>query len=102
MLFRSAAIAFEAENFAEAHGAAQSALVAAEAARRMCEVVTSRALLARVLIARGDPSGAKRCLDPILDHVGDREGIGARAHAAWLLAARALGLSVPTMDQTLS
>jgi ATP/maltotriose-dependent transcriptional regulator MalT len=87
----AASIAFEAGNFAKASSAAQDALVAAEATRRMCEVVNSRAMLARVLAAQGDSSGASRWFDPILARVRDCDGLSARAHAAGLLAAEALG-----------
>jgi hypothetical protein len=102
VLNAAAEIAFEGKNFAEAYGAAQSALVAAAEARRVCEEVTSRALLARVLTARGDPAGARGWLDPIQDRVVHREDLSARARSAWLRAAQSLELSVPTKDQTLS
>jgi DNA-binding SARP family transcriptional activator len=101
VLNAAAAIAFKAGNFAEASSAAEDALVAAETTRRVCEVVNSRALLARVLAAQGDSSGARRWFDPILARVRDCDGLSARAHAAGLLAAEALGLRIPTVDQTL-
>ena len=102
VLNAAAAMAFKAGNFAEASSAAQDALVAAEATRRVCEVVNSRALLARVLSAQGNSAGASRWFEPILARVRDCDGLSARAHAAGLLAAKALGLRIPTVDQTLS
>jgi DNA-binding SARP family transcriptional activator/tetratricopeptide (TPR) repeat protein len=98
----AAEIAFEAGNFGEVCGIAQDALLAAEATRRVCEAVTSRALLARALAAEGDASGARGWLDPILDRFGECDGISARARSAGLLAAEILGLSVPTVVQTLA
>lgn len=95
-------IAFQAGNFVEAFDNARDALVAAEATRRVCEAVISRAILARVLAARRDASSARAWLDPILDRFGDCDHLSARAHSAGLLAADLLGLSVPTMDQTLT
>ena len=107
VLNAEAEIAFEEGNFSEAWSAAQDALVAAEAARRVCEVVTSRAMLARVLAARGDASGARGCFDSILARAGlaragDCDGLSARARSAASRAAEALGPRVPTVDQTLS
>ena len=52
----TALLAFEAGNLAEASSAAQDALIAAEATRRVCEVANSRAMLARVLLAQDDCS----------------------------------------------
>jgi hypothetical protein len=101
VLNAAAEIALADGNFDEAHGAAHGAFVAAEATRRVCEVVNSRALLARVLAAQGDASGAIRWLDPVLTRLGECDGLSARARSAGLLAAEALGLGVPTVDQTL-
>ena len=102
VLNAAAGIAFENGNFTAATGAAGDALVAAEATRRVCESVISRAWLARVLGVQGDSSGAERWLDPILALVGEHDDLSARARSAWLLAIDALGLGVPTLGHTLS
>ena len=67
-----------------------------------CDAVTSRALLARVRAAQGDHSGATRWLDPVLGRLGGCDGLSARARAAGLRAAEAVGLAIPTVDQRLS
>jgi DNA-binding SARP family transcriptional activator len=102
ILNATAEIAFEAGDCAEACAAAQDALVAAEATRRVCEAVTSRALLARIFADQGDASGARDWLDPVLARVVQPDGLSARARSAGLRAATALGLRLPTLDQTLS
>jgi hypothetical protein len=102
VLNAAAEIAFANGNFSVACAAAKDALAAAEATRRACDAVTSRALLARVLAAQGDASGARRWLDPILARLGECDGLSARARTAGLRAAEALGLGIPTMNQTLS
>jgi DNA-binding SARP family transcriptional activator len=102
VLNAAAEIAFDEGNFSEACGAAQDALIAAEATCRVCEAVTSRALLAHVLAAQDDPSGARRWLAPILARLGECDALSARARSAGLRAAQASGLDVQTVDQTLS
>jgi DNA-binding SARP family transcriptional activator len=102
VLNAAAEIAFAAGNLSEARAAAQDALVAAEATRRRCEAFSSRALLAQVLAAQGDPSGARGWLDPLLARVAEPDSLSARARSAGLRAADALGLRIPTVDQTLS
>ena len=101
VLNAAAAMAFEAGNLAQASSAAQDALIAAEATRRVCEVANSRAMLAQILAAQGDSSGASRWLDPILALVREGDGLSSRARAAGILAAEALGLCIPTVGQTL-
>jgi DNA-binding SARP family transcriptional activator len=102
VLNAAAGIAFENGKFTAALGAAEDALVAAEAIRRVCESVISRVWLARILGAQGDSSGAARWLDPILALVGERDDLSARARSAGLLAIEAQGLRIPTLGHTLS
>ena len=64
ILNAAAEIAMAAGEFHEACGIAQEALAAAEATRRVCEIVISRALLARALTAGGDVLAARGSLDP--------------------------------------
>ena len=101
ILNAAAEIAMAAGEFHEACGIAQEALAAAEATRRVCEIVTSRALLARALTAGGDVLAARGWLDPILARFEDCDGVSARARSAGLFAARAMGLRIPTTNQTL-
>jgi tetratricopeptide (TPR) repeat protein len=101
ILNATAEIAFAAGDLIQAYGLAQEALAAAETTRRVCEIVTSRALLARALWAQGDAAGARSWLDPILQRFDDCDAFSARARSAGLLAAEALGLRIPTVDQTM-
>ncbi len=94
--------AFAKGDLFEASRAAEDALVAAEATRRLSEAAVSRALLARVLAVQGDSAGARCWLAPILDSIGKYNGLSARARFSGMLAAEALGLRVPTVDQTLA
>ncbi len=102
VLNATAEIAFEEGDCAAASAAAREALAAAEATRRVCEAVTSRALLARIFADRGDASGARNWLSPVLASVAEQNGLSARARSAGLRAATAVGLRLPTLDQTLS
>jgi hypothetical protein len=102
VLNATAEIAFEEGDSAEACAAAREALAAAEATRRVCEAVTSRALLARIFADRGDASAARNWLHPVLARVAQPDDLSARARSAGLRAATALGLRLPTLDQTLS
>ena len=94
--------AFAKGDLSEARSATEDALVAAEATRRLSEAAISRALLARVLAAQGDSFGARCWLAPILDLVAEYNGLSARARSSGTLAAEAIGLCVPTVDQTLA
>jgi DNA-binding SARP family transcriptional activator len=98
----AAQIDFEEGDLTAASGAAQEALVAAEATRRVWEAAISRAILARVLAARGDRAGARRRLGPTGARAAPGSGLSARARSAELLASRDLELRIPTLDQTLS
>jgi DNA-binding SARP family transcriptional activator/predicted ATPase len=108
VLNAAAGIAFENGNFTAARRAAEDALVAAEATRRVCESVIARAWLARVLGAEGDSSGAARWFGPMLalvgEHglVGQHDDLSARARSAGLLAIEAQELRIPTLGHTLS
>jgi hypothetical protein len=102
VLNATAGIAFENGNFMAALGAAEDALVAAEATRRVCESVVSRSWLARILGAQGDSTGSERWLDPILALVGEHDDLSARARSAGLLAIEAQGLRVATLGHTQS
>ena len=100
VLNAAAEAAFGSGHFAEALDAAQDALAAAEATRRVSEAATSRALLARIVTAQGDRSAARRWLDPVLDGMGETDGLSARTRAIALHAAKDLGIWIPTLGQT--
>lgn len=99
VLNMAAASDLAAGRFADARAAAAEALAAAEATRHAWESAISRALLARIHAAQGDPAGARQWLEPVLASVGIRDGLSAAAQAAVLDAAASLGLPAPAPDQ---
>ncbi len=102
VLNAAAQIDFEEGNMAAASSASEEALVAAQATQRVWEAAISRALLARVLVAQGDLTGARARLGAIGVGGAGFGGLSARARSAELLAARAVGLAIPTLDQPVS
>jgi DNA-binding SARP family transcriptional activator/tetratricopeptide (TPR) repeat protein len=79
---------------------AQEALAAARATRRVCEAVRAQALLSCVLAAQGEHSAARACLEPVLEHLGNRDALSEGARQVALRAAAELGLCVQTLVQT--
>lgn len=80
---------------AAARERATEALSAAEAVGRRGQAALSRALLARVALAEGDPERAIECISPVLPHLVQPRGVSARARRAATEVARHAGLTLP-------